>query len=114
MPKEKPWKYVKPKKEFNFSEYLVLPENKTVKITIKNWNYDAVSQRGTIFRTDVIKIDGKETERRLVIKNYENIIQLKKALSKKKSIRSTADLKITRKYNEDEMDYYFKMEFLKD
>ena len=100
----------------NFEEYFILPLDKTFRITIKSWNFcqgDVDGYMKTIFRTDVIKIDGKKDEKILVIKNYDNVLQLKKTLAKKKSIRSTADLEITRHYNEEDLEYYFDIKFLK-
>jgi hypothetical protein len=111
----KTWKYAKPRTKMNFDEYLILPEDKPYKITIKNWTFAIQEIDGnnrTIFRTDVILVNGKETDKRLVIKNYENVQELKKKLSKKTSVRATAALDITRKYNSDEMDYYFELNFL--
>jgi len=120
MEKAKPikatkWKYAKQKKKIDFEEYLVLPENKKAKITIKNWNFGEGYVDGelkTVFRTDVIKLNGEETNRMLVIKNWQNLQELKKALSKKKSARDTADLELVRKYSDDDMDYYFELKFL--
>ena len=111
MPKKKTWKYAKPRKEMNFDEYLVLPEDKKAKITIKNWDFQD-SMGGKVFRTDVIKLDGEEVDKRLVIKNYNNIQELKKKLAKKTSVKSTADLEIERKYDKEELEYYFEMKFL--
>jgi hypothetical protein len=111
----KKWKYAKPKKSMNFDEYLILPENKPHKITIKNWTFALQEIDGnnkTVFRTDVILVNGKEVDKRLVIKNYDNVQEIKKKLSKKTSVKSTAALDITRKYDDDEMDYYFELEFL--
>jgi hypothetical protein len=116
MPKKQTWKYKKERTAMNFDEYLILPEDKTFKITIKNWIFtdqNVDGQNRTVFRTDVIKLNGKETNKRLVIKNYNNVQEIKKKVSKKTSARSTANLKITRKYDQDEMDYYFNIEFLK-
>ena len=99
----------------NFDEYLILPENKLHKITIKNWNFALQEIDGnnkTVFRTDVILVDGKEVDKRLVIKSYDNVQELKKKLSKKTSVKSTAELEITRKYDDDEMDFYFELNFL--
>ena len=111
---QKKWKYAKEKKQVDFDEYLVLPLDKKFKITIKNWRFDENHYAGPklIFRTDVIKLNGKDTEKTLVIKNYENIEELKKKLAKKTSVKSTQNLEITRKYDEDEMDYYFELKFL--
>jgi len=107
------WKYVKEKAETNFDEYLILPEDEKHKITIKNWTFAESHYEGAkiIFRTDVIKIDGKDDNRLLVIKNYENVNELKKKLSKKTSIKDTQDLEITRKHDEETMDYYFVLKF---
>jgi hypothetical protein len=112
---QKKWKYAKPKKQMAFEEYLILPENKKSKMTIKGWNFASGNVDGdnrTIFRTDVIKMDGKETSRILVIKNYENVQQLRKELSRKKGIKEVADIEISRHYSEDDLDYYYKIEFL--
>lgn len=109
------WKYAKPKKQMNFDEYLILPLDKTFKITIKNWIFtesDVDGYNRTVFRTDVIKINGEDSDRRLVIKNYDNVQELKKALAKKKSVRSTAELEITRSYDDDDLEYYFDIKFL--
>jgi len=110
---EKKWKYAKPRGKFNFDEYLILPEDKKFKITIKNWTFDSDSEHRTVFRTDVIKINGKDSDKRLVIKKHDNVQELKKALAKKTSVKSTAELEISRHYDKDEFDYYFKMKFLK-
>jgi len=111
---EKKWKYTEEKKQMEFEEYLVLEENKKTKVTIKNWTFAESNYEGAklIFRTDVIKLNGEEANRLLVIKNYENVNELKKKLSKKTSIKDTQDLEITRKYDEDEMDYYFILKYL--
>lgn len=113
---QKKWKYAKPRKEFNFDEYLILPLDKKFKITIKNWTFYEGSINGigrTIFRTDVIELDGKDADKIIVIKNYDNVKQLKKDLAKKTSIRSTADLEISRHYDEDNFEYYFKIKTIK-
>ena len=112
---QKKWKYAKPRKKMDFDEYLILPEDKKYKIMIKNWVFAESIYEGTgktVFRTDVIKINGKDSDKRLVIKNYDNVQELKKKLAKKTSARCSAELEITRKYDKDEMDYYFEMKFL--
>jgi hypothetical protein len=109
------WKYAKPKTKFSFDEYLIIPIDKSHEIEIKNWSFyksEVHGENKSCFRTDVIKKDGTQVNKILVIKNYDNVIELKKKLAKKTSIKSTAKLKISRHYNEDEMDYYFKIEFL--
>ena len=113
---QKKWKYAKEKAQMDFDEYLILPLDKKFKITMKNWvfaesYYDGENKK--IFRTDVIKINGKDADKSLVIKSYENVQELKKKLAKKTSARHTSDVEITRKYSDDEMDYYFEIEFLK-
>ncbi len=113
---QKKWKYAKPQKKFNFDEYLILPLDKKFKITIKNWTFYEADVNGynkTVFRTDVIKLDGKDADKLLVIKNYDNVKQLKKDLAKKTSIRSTADLEISRHHDEDNLEYYFKIKTTK-
>ena len=112
---QKKWKYAKPQKKFNFDEYLILPLDKNFKITIKNWTFSdsKVSGYGKIFRTDVIKLDGKDADKILVVKNYDNVKQLKKDLAKKTSIRSTADFEISRHHDEDNLEYYFKIKMIK-
>ena len=113
---KKTWKYSKEKKSINFDEYLVLPEDKKFKITIKNWVFAEQMVEGygkLVFRTDVIKLDGKDDNRRLVIKNYANVQELKKKLARKTSARDTCNMEITRKYDEDDMDYYFEINFIK-
>jgi hypothetical protein len=113
-PKPK-WKYSKDKKKIDFEEYLMLPEDKKVKLTIKNWNFGdgyVDGESRTVLRTDVIKMDGKEVNKMLVIKNYNNVQELKKVLSRRKSARDTADIEITRKYSEDDMDYYYEIDYL--
>ena len=112
---QKKWKYAKPRKEFNFDEYLILPLDKKFKITIKNWTFSDSNVSGykTIFRTDVIKLDGKDSDKLLVIKNYDNVKQLKKDLAKKTSVKSTAELEISRHYDDDNLEYYFKIKTIK-
>jgi hypothetical protein len=112
---QKKWKYAKPKKQMDFEEYLVLPEGKKFTMTIKGWNFAPGSVDGenrTIFRTDVIKMDGKETSKLLVIKNYNNVQELKKALSKKKSIKDFANIEISKHYSDNDLDYYYDIVFL--
>ena len=58
-------------------------------------------------------MDGKPADRMLVIKPYESVQQLKKALAKKKSIKSTAELEISRHYDDETMEYYFEIKFLR-
>lgn len=113
--RQKKWKYAKPQKKFNFDEYLILPLDKKFKITIKNWVFYKADFHGeniSSFRTDVTKLDNAEVSKILVIKNYDNVCLLKKALSKKTSARSTADLEISRHQDED-LEYYFKLKILK-
>ena len=110
------WKYSKPKKQTDFEEYLIMPLDKKFKITVKNWMFVEQNVDGTykmVFRTDVVKIDGKDVEKRLVIKNYENVQELKKKLKKNTSARASADMEIERCEDEENMDYYFKIKFLK-
>lgn len=113
IPKKR-WKYAKPKKSMDFEEYLNLPDNKKVKLTIQNWNFSngyVDGENRTILRTDVIKIDGKETKRILVIKNYDSVQELKKVLSRKKSARDTLNIEITKRYSEDDMENYYDIVF---
>jgi hypothetical protein len=112
---QKKWKYAKPKKEMNFEEYFILPLDKTFKITIKNWVFSEANVDGyskLVLRTDVIKIDGKDEDKRLVIKNYDNVQALKKKLAKKTSARCSQDLEISRHEDKEDLEYYFKIKFL--
>lgn len=109
------WKYAKPKKMVDFEEFLVLPLDKKFKITVKNWMFSDGNVDGEtkiVFRSDVIEMDGKSVNKRIVIKNYENVQELKKALGRKKSIKDTAKLELTRHYSEDILDHYFDIKFL--
>jgi hypothetical protein len=112
---QKKWKYAKSKKQMDFEEYLILPLDKKFSITIKNWMFSEANVDGysrLVFRTDVIKIDGKEADKRLVIKNYDNVQELKKKLAKKTSARCTADIDISRHEDKEDLEYYFKIIFL--
>ena len=94
----------------------MLPLDKVFKITIKNWIFReqvVEGQNKLVFRTDVIKVDGKDEEKIFVIKNYENVQELKKKLGRKTSARLTEDMEISRHEDEENMDYYFKIKFLK-
>ena len=112
---QKKWKYAKEKKQMDFDEYFIMPLDKKFKITIKNWVFSDAMVDGynkTILRTDVIKIDGKDADKRLVIKNYDNVQTLKKKLAKKTSARCFQDLEISRHEDEEDLEYYFEIAFL--
>jgi hypothetical protein len=113
--KQQKWKYAKPKKNTNFEEYLQLPENKKVKVLIKNWNFSEENVDGdnrTVIRTDAIEVDGQPRDQRLVIKQYDAVQAIKKHVSRKKSAKDTALIEITRKYDSDSMDYVYDINFL--
>jgi len=115
-PIKKPvWKYAKPFKKQTFEEYFNPDLDKKTNIMIKNWNFtqgDVDGESRIIFRTDVISVDKIKTDKILVIKNYDNIKQLKKLLSKKKSIKSTAELDIKKHYNEETFEFCFDIKLL--
>jgi hypothetical protein len=112
---QKKWKYAKEKKKMDFEEYFIMPLDEKFKIKLKNWTFSEASVDGytkTVFRTDVVEINGKTTDKRLVIKNYDNVQELKKRLGKKTSARDSAELEISRHEDEENMEYYFEIKFL--
>lgn len=110
--REKKWKYQE-KKEYNNDLFLRLPDDKQSTVKISGWvitdkNVDGVTRK--VFQADVIECDGKKMNHLLWIKNRDNLEFLKKKLKKESQ---NATLKLTKKYDEDNMDFYFEIEVVK-
>ena len=110
---EKKWKYVKEKPKRTFEEYLQLERDREYLITVKNPVIEKKLVEGnyrTVFTGTVIKIDEEETEKIIVIKNYDNAMYLKPKIAKKKEVT----LRLTRKYNQDTMETYYDVVIVKE
>ncbi len=108
---KKKWKYVKERPQFKYDEYFKLEVDKTAVVEVKSPEIIQKLIEGdnrTVFRAVVISINGELTEKTLIIKNYDNVQLLKKKLGKKKEMK----IKLTRKYDKDEMEYYYDIEIL--
>lgn len=113
---QRKWKYAKPQKQFTFEEYLNLPINEKHVLVIRGWMFpEQTSEDGgvqTVLRADVASFDGAPLDKIVVIKEYATVQKIKKAVSKKKSIKDTFSMEITRRYNEDKMEYTYDVVFL--
>jgi hypothetical protein len=106
------WKYTKEKPKFDFDEYLKMPLDKPTQVLVKRPEVIKKLIEGenrSVFNGTVIEVDGKKTEKLLVIKNYENVMLLKKKIAGKKEI----NLELTRRYDEDNMQHYYDINVLR-
>jgi hypothetical protein len=112
MARAKTWKYTKERPKFDREEYF--SSNFGQKVIVKIIRPEILKKvvegdNKTIFQGTVAEIDGKPIEKTIIIKNYDNVMFLKKKITKKKEIT----LSLTRKYDEDEMETYFDIEIIK-
>ena len=110
MAVQKKWKYANPIKKRDFSEYVSLPLDEKHKVVLKHWTFphiDGDDGIKTICRSDVVELDGVATSKLIVIKSYAAVELLKKALSKKKSVKDTLACEVTRRYDNDAMEYVY-------
>ncbi len=108
---KKKWKYAKERPKFNYDEYFKLEVDETAIVDVKSPEIIQKLIEGdnrTVFQAVVTSINGEPTEKTLIIKNYDNVQLLKKKLGKKKEMK----MELARRYDKDEMEYYYDIKIL--
>lgn len=106
------WKYQK-KGDYNKDLFLNLEDDKKSVIKISSWGITKKDVDGItkdVFQADVLKCDGRNMKHLIWISNRDNVEYLKKALKKGEK---EAELEITKHYDKDNMEVYYKLKVLK-